>query len=190
MSATKIDTGFAAEIAALPGGERIAHCIQCGSCSGSCPSIDFMEHSPRQLFAMIRSGMRDEVLSSTTPWVCASCYTCYVRCPKSIRITDVMYALKRLAMKEGRAKPETRAARRMADGFVSLVHRLGRNSETKLMRKIYMDPRQLGKLFRDMPIGIKLLRRGRMPIFGKRISSNGRKQLKSILDAVEKMEGL
>jgi heterodisulfide reductase subunit C len=134
--------------------------------------------------------MRDEVIKSNTPWVCASCYTCYVRCPKSIRITDVMYALKRLAMKEGEARPETRAAWRMADGFVSLVHRLGRNSETDLMRKIYLDPRQLGKLFRDIPIGMRLFWRGRMPIFRKRISSAGRKQLNSILEAVDRMEGL
>ncbi|MBK6710249.1 MAG: 4Fe-4S dicluster domain-containing protein [Chloroflexi bacterium] len=49
-------------------------CIQCGTCGGSCPSGQDMDHTPRQLFAMIRADMRDEVLRSNTPWYCVSCY--------------------------------------------------------------------------------------------------------------------
>ena len=41
-----------------------------------------MDHTPRQLFAMIRAGMQDEVLRSNTPWFCVSCYYCMVRCPQ------------------------------------------------------------------------------------------------------------
>ena len=42
---------------------RLRHCIQCGTCGGSCPSAADMDHTPRELFAMIRAGMRDEVLA-------------------------------------------------------------------------------------------------------------------------------
>ena len=149
-----------------------------------------MDHSPRQLFALIRCGMRDDVLSSNTPWICASCYTCYVRCPKEIKITDVMYALKRLAIKEGKAKPDTKAARVMAETFEKLVNKYGRNSERDLMQQLYLKG-QFGKLFRDAPTGMKLMRLGRIPMFGRdRLTRNGLKQMKSILKAVEEMGGL
>ncbi len=191
MYAPAITEGFLAEVSSLPGGERITQCIQCGSCSGSCPTAAWMDHSPRQLFALIRCGMRDEVLSSNTPWTCASCYTCYVRCPKEIKITDVMYALKRLAIKENKAKPETKPARVMAESFEVLVRKHGRNSERDLMRDVYLKARKFGKMMRDIPTAIKLARLGRMSVFGRdRMSKKGRGQIKKILNAVEQMGGL
>jgi heterodisulfide reductase subunit C/quinone-modifying oxidoreductase subunit QmoC len=150
-----------------------------------------MDHSPRQLFALIRCGMRDAVLGSNTPWTCASCYTCYVRCPKEIKITDIMYALKRLAVQEGKAKPETRPARVMAQTFEGLVNRHGRNSEFWLMASLALKGVNLGRSLRDGPtIGRKLFFRGRMPIKQHRLSRKGLAQIKQIIDAVEKMGGL
>ncbi len=88
-------------IAATPGGDpHLELCVQCGTCGGSCPSGPDMEHTPRQLFAMIEAGMKDDVLRSNTPWYCVSCYFCMVRCPQDIHITDLMYTLKRMAIKE------------------------------------------------------------------------------------------
>src|SRR5512142_2116013 len=79
------------EVAARTAGvSRLEMCIQCGSCGGSCPSAAAMDHTPRMLFAMLRAGMRDEVLHSNTFWMCVSCYHCAVRCPQNIHITDVM----------------------------------------------------------------------------------------------------
>jgi len=49
--------------------------------------------SPRKIIAMIKNGFKDEALRSFTIWLCPSCYTCQVRCPSQIKITDVMYAL-------------------------------------------------------------------------------------------------
>ena len=68
-------------MAATPGDSRLQMCIQCGTCGGSCPSGADMDHSPRQLFAMIRADMEPEVLASNTPWYCVSCYFCMVRPP-------------------------------------------------------------------------------------------------------------
>lgn len=190
MYAPVIDESFLGEIKSLPGGDRVTQCIQCGSCTGGCPTAPWMDHSPRLIFALIRCGMRDEVLGSNAPWTCASCYTCYVRCPKEIKITDVMYALKRLAVKEGRTPRDVRVAQVMAETFVKLIHRYGRNSETDLMRSIYIKGRQFRKLFRDMPTGMKLLRLGRLPLRAKRISREGLDQVEKIFNAVEAMSGL
>ena len=41
------------------GVSRLEMCIQCGTCGGSCPSAEDMDHTPRMLFAMIRAGYRE-----------------------------------------------------------------------------------------------------------------------------------
>ena len=83
---------------ATAGVSRLEMCIQCGTCGGSCPSAADMDHTPRMLFAMIRAGMREEALSSNTPWICVSCYHCVVRCPQGVHIADMMYTLKSIAI--------------------------------------------------------------------------------------------
>ena len=96
--------------AATAGVSRLEMCIQCGTCGGACPSAADMDHTPRALFAMIRAGMRDEVLHSNTPWFCVSCYHCVVRCPQEVHIADVMYTLKSMAVRAKRYKANTTAA--------------------------------------------------------------------------------
>src|SRR5512143_1412263 len=137
-----MDHKFLDEVYEIPGGERIRDCIQCGTCSGSCPVSWAMEETPRQLFAMIRAGMRDRVLDSLTIWTCASCYQCAGRCPQEIKITDIMYALKRMAIRESRKR--SRKARALSEEFVRLVNRYGRNRETELMVRFMLAANPLG----------------------------------------------
>jgi heterodisulfide reductase subunit C len=84
-----------------PGGERLRLCLQCGTCGGSCPSANEMDHTPRKLFALLQAGFYEEVLTSSTAWFCISCYYCTVRCPQQIPITEIMYTLKELARRAG-----------------------------------------------------------------------------------------
>ena len=39
-------------------GELLATCIQCGTCSGTCPVADFMDYTPRRLIGMINADMK------------------------------------------------------------------------------------------------------------------------------------
>jgi heterodisulfide reductase subunit C len=39
---------FIEEICAIPGGEGIRLCIQCGTCTASCPNADKMEYTPSE----------------------------------------------------------------------------------------------------------------------------------------------
>ena len=126
-------SAFLAEvIQATPGGERIVHCLQCGSCGGSCPSGPDMDHTPRTIFAMINADRRDAVLRSNTMWFCVSCYSCTVRCPQQIPITEVMYALKRIAIAEGKvtdndAPAHDLAALSLKEGFSTITMQLTRS---------------------------------------------------------------
>jgi len=125
-----------------------------------------MEYSPREIVAALRAGMLDRVLNSNTVWMCVSCYSCAVRCPAGIPFTDVMYELKRLGGQKGLSK-DTNAAI-VAQAFVETVDHLGRNAETKLLKKYYLRTNPF-KALAQIPLVIKLLVRGRLEIFPKRI---------------------
>jgi len=60
-------TFFEEIMANTPGGEALRLCLQCGTCGGSCPSGDDMDHTPRRIFAMVEAGLKDKVLRSNTP---------------------------------------------------------------------------------------------------------------------------
>ena len=137
-----MDPKFLEEVYGIPGGGKVKNCIQCGTCSGSCPVSWAMEESPRQIFAMVRAGMKDRVLNSLTMWTCASCYQCAERCPQEIKITDIMYILKRMAIRENRRR--SRRARALSVAFVEIVNKYGRNRETELMARFMLTADPLG----------------------------------------------
>jgi len=178
---SRTDPGFAGEIAQIPGGDRLRECIQCGTCSAVCPLSEYMDYTPRRLIAMTQAGMKDEVLGSFSIWVCAGCYACTTACPKEIPITDMMYALKRTAIREG-VHPRRFGTPVLAREFVRSVDRWGRNSESRLAISLYLKthPRLL---LQDYPLAERLRRRGRMRL--RRESIRQRRQLRTILRAVD-----
>ncbi|MCP4168062.1 MAG: heterodisulfide reductase [Chloroflexi bacterium] len=167
-------------IAATPGGDpHLELCVQCGTCGGSCPSGPDMEHTPRQLFAMIEAGMKDEVLRSNSPWYCVSCYYCMVRCPQDIHITDIMYTLKRSAIKEGLYHESTAAdAPDFSETFIDFVENYGRSFELGLATRYHLKHHPLGAM-KMAGLGLGMLRRGRMDITPNKIKNID--QLKAIL---------
>lgn len=82
------------EIAALPGGENIHRCWQCGSCTNSCTvnaiNPDF---NPRYWIYLIRTGMEQELLrDKEIIWQCISCNKCTYVCPRDVFPEGVMKA--------------------------------------------------------------------------------------------------
>ena len=74
--------------------EDLRSCIQCGTCSATCPTAYAMDYSPRQVWRMVKLGMREQVLNSRTFWLCTTCKACQVRCPRGINLMESMIALK------------------------------------------------------------------------------------------------
>ncbi|MBN2024679.1 MAG: 4Fe-4S dicluster domain-containing protein [Pirellulales bacterium] len=155
-------------IADTPGGERIVHCLQCGSCGGSCPSGADMQYTPRTIFAMINANQRDAVLSANTMWYCVSCYLCMTRCPQNIPITDVMYALKRLAIAEGKARGTDAPA--LAKTFTDILEKYGRSFELGLASRYYLLNRPMA-MMKMGPMGLSMFTRGRMALLPTKIKN-------------------
>ena len=178
----ELDPGFGDDIKRLSGCEQIDECLQCGTCSSSCPMAVYMDHPPRKIMAMVKSGFKDEVLRSFTIWLCPSCYTCQVRCPAKIKITDVMYALKRKAIEE-KVYPSRFVIPILDREMSRIIAKHGRNSEMMLILRLYLKSRNPLGLLRMAPIGIKLLRTGRMSL--KQDSIKNTKELRALLNAVK-----
>jgi heterodisulfide reductase subunit C len=171
-------------IEAAPGGERIVHCLQCGSCGGSCPSGADMDYTPRTIFAMIAANQRDRVLRANTMWCCVSCYLCTTRCPQNIPITEIMYSLKRLAIAEGVAKGGDGPA--LAKTFTDLVEKYGRSFEFGLASRYYFFHKPTSML-KMGPMGLSMLTRGRLSLIPTKIRQVG--QLQAIIKKAKEIGG-
>ena len=179
---------FVEEICAVPGGEGIRLCIQCGTCTASCPNADRMDHTPSELIAMARADMRDEVLSSDAMWHCLSCYLCTVRCPRGIKQTDLMHAFECLAVREGLSHGRTLTPT-MYRSFNDFVYSLGSLPEVGFMTWFYMLTNPL-RAIKLLPIMLSLLKRGRLKVKARRLTPEGTNQLRAILDKAEEIGGV
>lgn len=156
------DPEWPQQVAKLPGGEKLMSCIQCGTCSGCCPLSIYMDYTPRRIINLVREGFRDDALASQTIWLCASCYTCAINCPQKIQITDIMYGLKREAIKR-RLFPKRFAIPVLAREFHNIVARRGRSSEMWLVMRMALKSNPL-ILLSMIGTGWNLLRTGRIPL--------------------------
>jgi len=65
-------------------------------------------YSPRKIIRMALLGLKEEVLSSDFIWLCSACYSCHERCPQDVRITELINAIKNIAVREGHVPPAFR----------------------------------------------------------------------------------
>jgi heterodisulfide reductase subunit C len=80
-------------------GQVVTLCDQCGTCSGGCPVVAEMDVTPSQLMKMSQLGIKD-ILDSKTIWLCASCYTCTIRCPRGLDVSKVAEALRQIILRQ------------------------------------------------------------------------------------------
>lgn len=81
-------------------GENINKCMQCGTCSGGCPMADILQITPRGIMHLSALGQEKHIAQANTIWMCASCNTCAVRCPRGIDIPKVMEALRQIFLRK------------------------------------------------------------------------------------------
>jgi len=182
-------TFFDQVVAATPGVSHLEMCIQCGTCGGSCPSGPDMEHSPRALFAMIKGEMREQVLRSNTPWYCVSCYYCMTRCPQEVHITDLMYTLKRMSIEAGVYDSHVKEAPDFSETFIDTMKKYGRSFEVGLATRYHLSHHPMN-MMSMAPMGMGMLRKGRMDLALSRKSIKGIDQLNKILAKAEELGGI
>jgi heterodisulfide reductase subunit C len=128
-----------------------------------------------------KEGFKDDVLGSFTIWLCTSCYACAVKCPQDIKVTDVMYALKRRAIEEG-VYPKGFPIPVLAREFSKMVRANGRVSESHLAFRLMLKTSVL-RLLSMTKLGVSLLRAGLLSFRKESMKAPG--DLAKLLDAVE-----
>ena len=176
----------------LLGGGRVADCYQCGKCSAGCPVVSFMDLLPHQVVRYIQLGLRDEVLTSRTIWVCASCQTCTTRCPKEFDIAELMDVLRALSYREDKVSVSQKDKLTFHRAFLRSVEHHGRIFELGMIQNFKMktaakqairDPRVL---MQDAMMGKGMLFKNKLRLMPDAIK--GKIQVKGIFERVRELE--
>jgi heterodisulfide reductase subunit C2 len=79
-------------------------CYQCGTCMNSCPTAKFdKKYRPRIFVIKAGTGREQDVIKSDELWSCTTCYSCQERCPRGIKVTEMIRAMQSEAARQGRA---------------------------------------------------------------------------------------
>lgn len=171
------------EIAALPGGENIHRCWQCGSCTNACTvnavNSDF---NPRYWIYLIRQGLEEELLrDKDILWQCVSCNKCTYACPRDVVPEGVMKATAHWLELKGHTPKSPSTI--FDEGFHDSIVRTGKIEEGRILRRFFFRTGQplnqpwlaalVTGLVRRFPVGY-LIRMGWNAVFRPRTAGWGR----------------
>ena len=110
ITITKENLEFRRRLLETPGAERIMLCYQCGICTADCPvAMRVEEFRPRRIARLAVYGQKERLLGGDTVWLCAGCYNCYERCPEKVKVSEIISALRKIALDEGILHPTYKA---------------------------------------------------------------------------------
>jgi heterodisulfide reductase subunit C len=182
----KCDSSFAQLVKERSQG-HLERCYQCVACSSGCPVAYQMDYAPHQILRMTQLGLKDRVLNSATIWLCASCETCATRCPNDIDIVKIMDTIRHISLSEGRTKQTTLPV--FHKSFLFGVRSFGRVHELLMIIQYMLISGAIFKLkalARDAILGIKMFKRGKMPVLPHRIKGAG--EIKRIFQKAENIK--
>ena len=170
------------EISALPGGEFIHRCWQCGSCTNSCTVNAINEDfNPRYWIYLIRMGMESELLrDKDIIWQCVSCNKCTYACPRDVVPEGVMKATSHwLELKGHTPKSHSMV---FDEVFSEQVFATGKIEDGRTVRRFFKRTGQalqqpwrvemIKRMIQNLPLGL-LARMGLANVFTPRTSNWG-----------------
>jgi len=112
--------------------EKLATCLQCGTCSSSCPTYFAMDIPPRKLWRMVSLGLKEDIVRSSTFWLCTACHSCTIRCPRGIPVSDSMRQIREWVIRSG--EQETPRALHTLSEMIFQSHNMrGEDNESRLI---------------------------------------------------------
>ena len=163
--------------------DMVNSCIQCGTCTGSCPNSFAMDLTPRQLWYNVLMGEKETIFHSKTFSLCSVCYYCTLRCPRGLPLTEAMSALKQIAAKENLV-PYKQSVR-FYKSFMESVRRHGRVREMEFMTLYFLSMKNPLTPLKFAPLGMRLMGKGKVSL---EIPSKGSGALETIFRKAKELE--
>jgi len=89
-----VDSELYREVAKY-GARDMEVCMQCATCSASCPLSSGTHTFPRKIYRYLQLGLREKLLRSSEPWLCYYCGECNTDCPRGAEPAETMMATRR-----------------------------------------------------------------------------------------------
>jgi heterodisulfide reductase subunit C len=172
-------------------GESASSCYQCKTCSSGCPVAYAMDLPPHKIIHMVRMGLRETVLKSSSIWLCVSCEACTSRCPNDIDVARVIDVLRMESIKSGLKLGETRPSV-FHDAVLASIKRTGRLYELGMIGSYVLKSGDMvaniknGSLLEDAKVGWKLFKNGKLKLIPERIK--GRKEIRKLFKKLKRGE--
>lgn len=99
LSRDKVRSDFVKKVEMISG-QDLLQCYQCGKCSAGCPAAFEMDILPSHVIRLAQMGQEEELSGVNSYWVCLSCQTCTVRCPRGVDIAKIMEALRLVTLRQ------------------------------------------------------------------------------------------
>jgi len=99
ISSRTLQSDFVKKVTEISGQDLLA-CNQCGKCSAGCPMCFAMDLLPNQIIRLAQLGLEEDIAAANTVWLCASCLTCTVRCPRGVDLGRVMEAIRLVTLRK------------------------------------------------------------------------------------------
>ncbi len=163
--------------------DMVRTCIQCGTCTGSCPNAFAMDYTPRKMWRMVLMGQKEDIFKSKTFTLCSSCYYCALRCPRGLPLTEAMGSLKQIASSENISMYKRSTL--FYKNFMESVRRHGRVREMEFMTLYFSSMKNPIIPLQFATLGMKLMRKRKIPM---QFPSKGSAALDSIFKKAEELE--
>ena len=89
--------------------ETFRACFSCQNCTTVCPVVAVSENPeealgllPHQIMCSLGLGLTDMACGANMIWDCVTCYQCQEHCPQLVEVTDILYQLKNIVIKDPR----------------------------------------------------------------------------------------
>jgi len=84
-----------------------AYCFGCQNCTTVCPVVDCYESPqetlgllPHQIMRCLGLGLKEMATGPDMLWDCVTCYQCQEHCPQEVKVADILYDLKNMAVEK------------------------------------------------------------------------------------------
>jgi succinate dehydrogenase / fumarate reductase, iron-sulfur subunit len=176
--------------------QAAANCILCGSCYSECNAANVNDkfvgpHALAKAYRVLADNRDDRTEARITKyndtdfvWGCTRCYNCNEVCPVGVQPLDRISQIKQEILKDTDLPEST--AQRHRYTMVELVKEEGWIDESKFgVRVVGNNLKDIKGMLSIVPLGIRMILSGKMPWPWQFKRSEGIKEIKSLIEAVQ-----